>query len=87
MTSQHSPEPWTAKSFNGPVPDFLMSSAVSSGGEFVVATGSPNRETTRANLTRIIECVNACAGIPADELHMIKIWRSAHRQSLYREGM
>lgn len=86
MTIQHSPEPWKAESFNGPVPDFLMSSAVSSGGEFVVAVGSPDRATTIANLNRIIACVNACAGIPIDELHMIKIWRSAHRQSLYREG-
>jgi hypothetical protein len=86
MTIQHSPEPWKAESFNGPVPDFLMSSAVSSDGEFVVAVGSPDRATTIANLNRIIACVNACAGIPIDELHMIKIWRSAHRQSLYREG-
>lgn len=39
-----------------------------------------------ADAVRIIACVNACDSIPTDELHMIKIWRSAHRQMLYKEG-
>lgn len=42
---------------------------------------------SEVNAARIIACVNACAGIPIDELHMIKIWRASHHQNLYREGV
>jgi hypothetical protein len=85
MTSQHSPTPWVAKSFNGPVPDFMMFSAVNAGGEFVLAVGAPDRKTTTENLDRIIACVNACEGIPTEELPKLKAWIDNYRR-LYQEG-
>lgn len=85
MTSQHSPAPWVAKSFQGRVPDFLMSSAVNADGEFVLAVGAPDRKTTTANLERIIACVNACEGMPTAELPKIREFIKRYLE-LHHEG-
>lgn len=78
MNSQHSPEPWFSED------DFVLCS----NGESVgwISHGPSPLNVSREDQARIVACINACAGIPTDELHMIKIWRSAHRQMLYKEG-
>lgn len=73
MTSQHSPEPWVAE-YRDDV-------------TYWITCGESRLSYARHDYAaRIIKCVNACAGIPDDELHMIKIWRASHHQNLYREG-
>ena len=75
MSSKHSPEPWVAE--RG---DFVVDANGATVGAILVYSN------TAADTDRIIACVNACAGIPADELHMIKLWRGSYHKNTYREG-
>lgn len=67
----HSPEPWKAAPYTGPVPAFRMFSVTTDNGEFVCATGGENADTAFGNLERIVACVNACRGIPTECLETI----------------
>ncbi len=89
MTSQHSPEPWKIV---GGIPtlgsqDTLTMMSDINGYTISFVSDTDIESISEVNAARIIACVNACAGIPIDELHMIKIWRASHHQNLYREGV
>lgn len=87
MSSKHSPEPWKLKS-NATIPSEANARVYSADGSIVLYEECNDHELPQIipNLSRIVACVNACAGIPADELHMIKLWRGSYHKNAYREG-
>jgi len=98
MTSQHSPTPWKwipmmSRDGAETSDDCNQDGLVDRDGTVIMWFGNSESYYPtqgdgpgKIDAARIIACVNACAGIPADELHMIKIWRASHHQNLYREG-
>lgn len=64
MTQPHTPEPWQAhQDASGDV--FISSAATSL---HIAEIGSEDDDTAIPDARRIVACVNACRGLPTDEL-------------------
>lgn len=83
--SEHLPEPWSIRAgssvhvvaFDGENPEpYTVANCYS--GPF-----APSREIARSNARRIVACVNACRGIPTEELetepNLYALWPLAQR--------
>jgi hypothetical protein len=64
-TETHTPEPWEVR-------DGMVIKAVGDDGAYVAAAvrapAGHSKEQADANARRIVACVNACAGIPTEDL-------------------
>jgi len=61
--SEHTPEPWDGKE----IP--LTAAGLARAGLGIVFTNHPaTRDEAEANARRIVDCINACAGVPNDWL-------------------
>ncbi len=71
---QHTPEPW--KIGDGKPPFASWAGQIlgqHSDGEFILATCNQNYpEDAKANARRIVACVNACRGIPTEDLEAVE---------------
>jgi hypothetical protein len=76
--TQHTPEPW--KVYDGRGGYIYVGPAVPD--DPVVAVCHDYLADSAANARRIVACVNACAGIPTEELDS-SIHRLSHLSSLY----
>lgn len=63
MTQQHTPEPWAIhEDASG---DIFISG---SDHTYITEIGNPDEDGAAADARRIVACVNACRGLPTDEL-------------------